>query len=378
MNINRHNYEEYFVLYMDNELSAEERRVVEVFVQHHPDLKDELDTLMQFKLTPDTHIVFEGKEELLKENGHSLITHNNYEEWFSLYIDNELTAEQKLLVDRFTTANPAAQKELDVLQKVKLQPESIIFPNKSLLYRKEEKTRRIAPVYWRAAAAVLVIVLGISAVISVNKKSSVNEPEIAAKTQQVPAEPGTDNNKTADVPPQKEELVNNQLVTEVKKQTDPIVESTDQINTVNAKKKSPEAVTNNTAGANPGVIKKGEPVIAENNNRPSNHLPQPADNPNIIIDKPADAIAYSSTPDKNKLQNTLSNPAVTSRDAQPLNIIQASYHENDDDIFDQADEKKNKNRGIFRKIARTFEKRTNIDATDDNKLLVAGLSIKLK
>lgn len=378
MNINRHNYEEYFVLYMDNELSAEERRVVEVFVQHHPDLKDELDTLMQFKLTPDTHIVFEGKEELLKENGHSLITHNNYEEWFSLYIDNELTAEQKLLVDRFTTANPAAQKELDVLQKLKLQPESIIFPNKSLLYRKEEKTRRIIPVYWRAAAAVLVIVLGISAVISVNKKSSVNEPEIAAKTQQVPAEPGTDNNKTADVPPQKEELVNNQLVTEVKKQTDPLVESIDQINTVNAKKKSLEAVTNNTAGANPGVIKKGEPVIAENNNRPSNHLPQPADNPNIIIDKPADAIAYSSTPDKNKLQNTLSNPAVTSRDAQPLNIIQASYHENDDDIFDQADEKKNKNRGIFRKIARTFEKRTNIDATDDNKLLVAGLSIKLK
>ena len=29
-------------------------------------------------------------------------------------------------------------------------------------------------------------------------------------------------------------------------------------------------------------------------------------------------------------------------------------------------------------IARTFEKRTNIDATDDNKLLVAGLAIKLK
>lgn len=377
MNINRHNYEEYFILYMDNELSAEERRVVEVFVKHHPDLKDELDTLMQFKLTPDTHIVFEGKEELLKENGHSFITPTNYEEWLSLYIDDELTSEQWQLVEKFTAANPAAQKELDILQKVKLQPESIIFPHKNLLYRKEEKTRRITPVYWRAAAAVLVIVLGISVMISVNKKSSVNDPEIAAKTQQAPAEPGTDN-KTAVVPPQKEELVNNQFVAEIKKQADPLVESTDQINTVNTKKKSVEAGINNTARANPGVIKKDEPVIAENNNKPSNNLPQPADNPNITIDKPADAIAYSNTPDKNKLQNTLSNPAVTSRDAQPLNIIQASYNENNDDIFDQADEKKNKNRGIFRKIARTFEKRTNIDATDDNKLLVAGLSIKLK
>lgn len=377
MNINRHNYEEYFILYMDNELSAEERRMVEEFVQHHPDLKDELNSLMQFKLTPDTHIVFEGKEELLKENGNSIITLNNYEEWFSLYTDNELTAEQKLLVDKFTAANPAAQKELDILQKVKLQPEPIIFPLKKLLYRKEEKTRRIAPVYWRAAAAVLVIVLGISVVISVNKKSSVNEPEIASKTQLVPAEPGTEN-KTAVVPPQKEELVNNQFVTEVKKQTDPLVESIDQINTVNAKKKSLEAISNNTVRANPGVIKKEEPVIAEINYRPSNNLPQPADNPNITIDKPADAIAYISNPDKNNLQNTLSNPAVTSRDAQPLNIIQASYNENDDNIFDQADEKKNKNRGIFRKIVRTFEKRTNIDATVDNKLLVAGLSIKLK
>jgi anti-sigma factor RsiW len=377
--INRHNYEEYFILYMDNELSAEERRMVEVFVQHHPDLKDDLDTLMQFKLTPDTHIVFEGKEELMKENGHSIITLNNFEEWLSLYIDNELTSEQRQLVEKFTAANQAAQKELDILQKVKLQPESIIFPNKSQLYRKEEKTRRIAPVYWRAAAAVLVIVLGISAVIFVNKKPSVNEPEIAAKTQQVPAEPGTDNNKTAVVPMQKEEPVNNQFIAEVNKQPGLSVESTDQINTVNTKKKPVEAgINNNTAGANPGVIKNDEPVIAVNNNSPSNNLPQPADNPNVTIDKPADAIAYSSTPDKNKLQNTLSNPAVTSRDAQPLNIIQASYNENDDDVFDQADEKKNKNRGIFRKIVRTFEKRTNIDATDDNKLLVAGLSIKLK
>ena len=57
------------------------------------------------------------------------------------------------------------------------------------------------------------------------------------------------------------------------------------------------------------------------------------------------------------------------------------YHvvfNNIDADFDQPDSKKNKNRGFFRKLARTFEKRTDIDPTDDNKLLVAGLSIKLK
>ena len=40
--------------------------------------------------------------------------------------------------------------------------------------------------------------------------------------------------------------------------------------------------------------------------------------------------------------------------------------------------KKNKLRGFFRKVTRTFEKRTNIKATDDeDRLLLAGLAIKL-
>ena len=73
MNINRHNYEEYFILYMDNELGSEDRRQVEAFVQQNPDLKEELDNLLQYKLAPDTDIVLQ-EEELLKQDGHSHIT----------------------------------------------------------------------------------------------------------------------------------------------------------------------------------------------------------------------------------------------------------------------------------------------------------------
>jgi hypothetical protein len=56
--------------------------------------------------------------------------------------------------------------------------------------------------------------------------------------------------------------------------------------------------------------------------------------------------------------------------------VNASY-KNDAEL-EQPNDKKNKSRGLFRKIARTFEKRTSIDPTDDNKLLVAGLAIRLK
>ncbi|MFZ1533860.1 MAG: hypothetical protein WAT14_06795, partial [Chitinophagaceae bacterium] len=62
MNINYHNYEECFILYMDNELSGDERRMVEAFVQQHPELKEELDLLLQYKLTPDTSVIYSGKE----------------------------------------------------------------------------------------------------------------------------------------------------------------------------------------------------------------------------------------------------------------------------------------------------------------------------
>ena len=77
-------------------------------------------------------------------------------------------------------------------------------------------------------------------------------------------------------------------------------------------------------------------------------------------------------------KNTSANDAVTNEPPTPSNIIQASYPGDKADL-DQSSGKKNKLRGFFRKVTRTFEKRTNIDATDDdNKLLVAGLAIKLK
>jgi hypothetical protein len=51
----------------------------------------------------------------------------------------------------------------------------------------------------------------------------------------------------------------------------------------------------------------------------------------------------------------------------------------EDATLDQTDGKKNKLRGLLRKVTRTFEKNTQVNATDENdRLLIGGLALKLK
>ncbi|MBC7875356.1 MAG: hypothetical protein H7Y01_15250 [Ferruginibacter sp.] len=381
MMITRHNYEEYFILYMDNELSSDHRRLVEAFVQLHPDLKEELDLLLQYKLVPDTAIVFNNKEELMipevagTGNNISPVTLSNYEEWLVLYIDNELTGEQKISVEQFIGAHPSIKEELALLQRTQLREEKIVFPGKAVLYRKEEKVKSMPVRWWRvAAAAVLLLGIGITTALVVNKRSSGNKGEI------VKGNPGQEKTNTPipvitpvlpNTPVNENSVADNikQVVTPVEKQAVNNVNNNIAVKQNNspAKNKLPVRIT-------PLPVKE-EPVIA--NNKPSNDLPKPLNNPNsnknIVTNKD-----IANIPEKTiKQQAPLTNPVVTTQNPQSSDIVTASFNADDAEL-DQPSGKKGKLRGFFRKVTRTFEKRTDIDATDDNKLLVAGLSFKLK
>ncbi|HMR93713.1 MAG TPA: hypothetical protein PKC69_15430, partial [Chitinophagaceae bacterium] len=95
MNINRHNYEEFFILYLDNELNEAERRRVEAFAALHPDLQEELDLLLQTKLQPEAETFFASKEELLKNETIVQQEMPAFTEQLLLYTDNELTASER-------------------------------------------------------------------------------------------------------------------------------------------------------------------------------------------------------------------------------------------------------------------------------------------
>src|SRR5215470_10462279 len=116
MKIDRHNYEEYFLLYIDNELTVDQIKQVELFVTENPDLEEEFVMLQQSRLIPDDNIVFDDKHLLMKEENDSFINMNNYEEWLVSYVDNELNQEQRIVVEKFAANYPLVQQELDLFR----------------------------------------------------------------------------------------------------------------------------------------------------------------------------------------------------------------------------------------------------------------------
>lgn len=64
--VNMENYEEYMLLEADGELTGAEQEALQAFIDQHPELKDEMQLFSALKLEPDTSIVYEGKDDLLK------------------------------------------------------------------------------------------------------------------------------------------------------------------------------------------------------------------------------------------------------------------------------------------------------------------------
>lgn len=161
MKINQHNYEEFFLLYVDNELSATDKQAVEQFVQANPDLAIELEMLQQMQL-PAEEILFDEKGSLYRNEANS-ISLANHEEQFLLYVDNELDASEKEKVETFVLQHPALQESFTLLKQTRLEPEQVIFTDKQSLYREEKKKKPVFYIGWQrvavAAALIGLIVL---------------------------------------------------------------------------------------------------------------------------------------------------------------------------------------------------------------------------
>jgi hypothetical protein len=183
MEVNRHNYETYFLLWVDGELSAKEQNDVEQFIDKNPDLAIELVLLQDAKLPMDDTLIYENKESLLKVESPALSL-STYEDYFLLYIDNELSSQEKQEVELFVLQHPALQAEFLLLQKTILTKERFVFTNKELLYKKEEDKKPVIFLNWRLiaiAAAVIGLIFSIWMIVPNNSIKQSNQQLVSVK-----------------------------------------------------------------------------------------------------------------------------------------------------------------------------------------------------
>ena len=149
--INLGNYEEFFILYMDNELTDDQRKMVDVFLLAHPDLQAELEMLMSTRLPAEE---FSFNKAVLWAGTMKL---NAVDEDVLFYIDDELTAEKKKIVELELASNPSYQLQHQHLLQTKLDASEVMaYPNKKELYRSTQRVVAFKP-WMRTAAAVLAI-----------------------------------------------------------------------------------------------------------------------------------------------------------------------------------------------------------------------------
>ena len=389
MNINRHNYEEFFLLYVDNELSAADRKAVDVFVQQNPDLQGELLLLLQTVIKADEDVL-EKKNWLYREEEISVLQENILQ-----YADDELTPADKKSIEVLLATDKLAMAEWNILQQTKLEPDaSIVFADKQSLYR--TAGGRVVSFAWRrvAAAAVLLGLLlwaGVS-VYKTNFKTTTGDGELVdnnkVKAGQQKTEEPVNTTEVSSKPEEKETAQNNNEATNSNK--GPLQKT--EVN------KQPVYKTN--------ALNKVEPkenITTQNNStkKPDNNLPKPYFE-NINKATSNETTAASVIPENNKISkvsgnntevvktnmNEINNNSIAidlnkSKADQSTKAILAVNNKNPDENknsryleVDDNKEKRTALSGFLRKAKRMIERTTNIKTGDGIK--VAGFEIALK
>lgn len=380
MNINRHNYETFFLLYVDKELSAADRKAVELFVHENPDLQMELSLLQDTVLKADD-VVLEKKDWLYMEDGISVLQEN-----LMLYADDELSADDKKTIEALLATDKSASIEWNILRQTKLEPEtSIVFADKSSLYR-TEGAWVVGMKWWRVAAAAILLGFGLWTGVTVynnnTKTTTGTNGEIANRNGSTSSEiknNTTDN--TAGTKQQAEDALEQQQVATVetpKNAKEPLqqaVENKGQISGKDTKEnnnRQDKSQENNMAAGN----KNGKP----SNNLPKSYLE------NINRNERNEYDVVNVKPETNSINTSgvkdivvKTNPVITDPvTTAAIPVVYTDENNNNDRMLymDEDKVKRTKLGGFIRKATRVLSRNANIKTGDG--LKVAGFEIALK
>jgi hypothetical protein len=335
------NYEEFIILYLDNELSDEKVKIVDNFLAAHPDLKAEFEMLQNTKL-PLEDFNFD-KTALMAEN----MKLSSVDEELLLYIDGELPAGEIKKLELQLASNKDYQLQHQLLLQTRLDPsEKISYPNKKELYRRTERVISIK-VWMRVAAAVIII--AVSGLLYFKNLTPVINPGSTAGNGTPVQKAGAKEINTIEATPSFENPKQNEVAV-----TKPAKKDFSQDETMDkqeVKIKSPVEENNEVAQTNP----------------PREIKEDDAERP----------VVKNVQPNRNNIEETtasVNNSNVTS------SLLERNINEtpvNEDEPI-ASNDRKGSVKGFLRKATRMIEKRTGIDPTNDGELFIGAVAINLK
>jgi hypothetical protein len=379
MNINRNNYENFFLLYADGELRADERKTVEDFVNENEDLRIELN-MLQATVLPCEEISFADKSFLYKE----IIFDSKLQEQLLLKLDGELTEKELANVNAQISATIDVQKEYESLLRTKLDAtEKIIFEEKHVLYKRErDNVVLFRFARWAAAAVLIGFGLFFGMKFFGGQKSSTNT-EIANNKK---AENNTSNNNSTIEP-----IDNNNTKKEnIAVANDENIEKKENINNTSIK------ITNENKVGNAVAVEKKE--NNENKNsvtqksiqvQQEKNITNPTEEQIVLIKKdikiepvqkyisteiPKEQIAAITEKEKIK-QPTVVEDILPLEDTYAKTVAFSNTEKDENKILymDEDNVKRSKAGGFFRKIKRFVTRTANIKS--GNTLQIAGFEI---
>lgn len=187
--INLQNYEEWFLLYTDNELSSEQKQMVENFVSENPELKEELD-LLQETIVPIENRISNDWNTLIKNEV------PEWEELALLAIDDELSGDGKKEWENILQNSAESNYFFNTLKATKLSNDIIVFQDKKSLVRQESKPKTFP--LWIRYASIAAILSGI--LLMVWNEQKTNQTKLASI---VPSKPIIISQNTTIVTPTK-------------------------------------------------------------------------------------------------------------------------------------------------------------------------------
>jgi hypothetical protein len=163
MQIDRSNYEIWFLDWLDGNLDSLQAEQLKLFLDQNDDLREEFNDLTSVNLV-SSGILFPYKEHLKRSP--SDLSPSQFEYLCAACLENDLTNSQLAELKEIVYTYPDKKKTFDLIQKTIIVPARISYKHKSLLLKQTtvQKVTRFTVIGLSAAAAISLIIITYSSI----------------------------------------------------------------------------------------------------------------------------------------------------------------------------------------------------------------------